>query len=81
MPLKEVRLSIIEERLPRAMQTFLQEADLRIEQFIANRRVRISGFVPSDFVTVFHALNSVVDADWQREICFVNGAVVLASLP
>ena len=63
MPLKEVRLSIIEERLPRAMQTFLQEADLRIEQFIANRRVRISGFVPSDFVTVFHALNSVVDAD------------------
>ena len=63
MPLKEVRLSIIEERLPRSMQTFLQEADVRIEQFIADRRVRISGFVPSDFVTVYHALNSVVDAD------------------
>lgn len=63
MPLKEVRLSIIEERLPRNIQTFLHEADQRIEQFIADRRVRISGFVPSDFVTVFHALNSIVDAD------------------
>ncbi len=61
MPLIDVPLNIRERRLPRDVAEFLKEADTRIQDFIAERKVRISGFVPSDFEPVFHALDAMAE--------------------
>lgn len=63
MPLTDVAVRIRERRLPREVQEFLEEADERIKAFIEERKIRISGFVPSDFEPVFHALETVVEND------------------
>ncbi len=54
-------MNIREGRLPRDIADFLVEANLRIEAFVQNRPVRISGFVPSDFDFVYGALEAVAD--------------------
>lgn len=61
MPLLDVRLNVRQRRPPRAIVDFLQEAGQRVEEFIANRPVRISGFVPSDFAEVYCVLEAVAD--------------------
>lgn len=63
MPLIDIPLQIRERRLPRDVAEFLEEADDRIKTFIAERKIRITGFVPSDFEPVFHALEAVVEND------------------
>jgi hypothetical protein len=63
MALRELQLNISSRRLPNEITEFLNEADARIHEYISSRKVRISGFVPSDFVAVYHALQAVVDAD------------------
>lgn len=63
MPLIDVPLNIRERRLPHDVADFLAEADRRIHDFIAERKIRISGFVPSDFEPVFHALDALVEND------------------
>lgn len=63
MALIDVPLMINDESVPRDIVRFLDDADQRIHNFISERQVRISGFVPSDFVTVYQALNALVEAD------------------
>ena len=61
MPLADVKLDIPHSKLPADVDSFLSEANQRIEEFIANRSVRISGFVPSDFDCVYFALEALAD--------------------
>lgn len=63
MALKELQLNILSRRVPSDVAEFLRDADARIEEFISNRPVRISGFVPSDYLAVFEALQAVVEKD------------------
>ncbi len=61
MPLADVKFDIPHSKLPADVDAFLSEANQRIEEFIANRSVRISGFVPSDFDCVYFALEALAD--------------------
>jgi hypothetical protein len=61
MPLVDVKLRCRQQRPPRDVADFLREANQRIEEFVAERRVRISGFVPSDFADVYAALEAVAE--------------------
>ena len=63
MPLTDIPLHIRERRLPRDIAEFLTEADDRIKAFVEEREIRITGFVPSDFEPVYHALHAVVEDD------------------
>ena len=63
MPLIDIPLRPRERRLPRDVAEFLEEADHRIRTFIKESEIAISGFVPSDFEPVFHALDAVVEQD------------------
>lgn len=53
MALADVPLRIRERRLPQDIVEFLNEANARIRQFVEERKIRISGFVPSDFEPVY----------------------------
>jgi len=61
MALVDVRLNIRERRLPRDVAEFLDEANDRIRRYVEERKVRVSGFVPSDFEPVFQALHAVAE--------------------
>lgn len=61
MPLVDIELSISETKLPDSVTAFLDEADRRIDRFLRANAAGPTGFVPSDFVTVFHALRSLAD--------------------
>jgi hypothetical protein len=52
----DVDISINGSVLPADVVAFLREADLKVGQFVRNIPVRVTGFVPSDFVTVYHSL-------------------------
>ena len=58
MPLLDIDISINGSVLPDDVVAFLREADLRVSQFVRNSPVRVTGFVPSDFVTVYHSLRA-----------------------
>ncbi len=49
--------------MPDDVVAFLREADLRVSEFVRNSLIRVTGFVPSDFVTVYHALRAVTEAN------------------
>lgn len=59
MALKDLKVTIPTRRLSPDIVDFLNEADARIHDYIADRHVRISGFVPSDFVEVYRTLDAV----------------------
>lgn len=61
MPLQEIELRIPESRLPADVAEFIDEANERIRNFIDDRPVRISGFVPSDFDQVYFALEAIAE--------------------
>lgn len=61
MPLIDVPLHIPERRLPRDVVEFLGESNQRIKQFVEEREIRISGFVPSDFEPVYQALDAIIE--------------------
>ncbi|GAF86733.1 unnamed protein product, partial [marine sediment metagenome] len=48
--------------LPDEVAAFLREADLRVSQFVRNCPILLTGFVPSDFVTVYQALRAIAEA-------------------
>ncbi|MEZ6122246.1 MAG: hypothetical protein R3C49_03595 [Planctomycetaceae bacterium] len=60
MALIDVPVNIRLRRPPFDVVTFLSDANHRIQDFIENRPIRISGFVPSDFDPVYQALESIV---------------------
>ena len=83
MPLADIDISINGSVLLDDVVDFLREADLRVSQFVRNRPVRITGFVPSNFVTVYQALRAVTEANLSpgTSLCeWGSGFGVVASL-
>ncbi len=66
MPLLDIEVSVNGSVLPDDVVAFLREADLRVSQFVENSPIRVTGFVPSDFVTVYHALRAITEANLAR---------------
>lgn len=62
MPLVDVELLLRPSVLPEEIRAFLCEADMRVSRYQENNAFRSNGFVPCDFVTVYHALRAIVDA-------------------
>lgn len=83
MPLVDIEISINNSVLPDDVAAFLREADLRVSQFVRNNPVPSTGFVPSDFVTVYHALRAITEANLApgHSLCeWGSGFGVVASL-
>ena len=83
MPLVDIEISIDYSVLSDDVVAFLCEADLRISQFVRNSLPRAPGFVPSDFVTVYHALRAITEAKLAPGNSFCewgSGFGVVASL-
>ena len=83
MPLVDIDISINGSVLPDDVAAFLREADLRVSQFVRNSPIQLSGFVPSDFVTVYHALRAITEANLApgASLCeWGSGFGVVASL-
>ena len=83
MALVDVEISPNGSVLPDDVVAFLREADLRVSQFARNGPIRVTGFVPSDFVTVYHALRAITEANLApgTSLCeWGSGFGVVASL-
>jgi len=83
MPLVAVELENNDSALPDDVADFLREADSRISQFVRNSPVRVTGFVPCDYVTVYHALRAIAEANLTAgtSLCeWGSGFGVVASL-
>ncbi len=83
MPLVDIEISINGSVLPDDVVAFLREADLRVSQFVSNSPIRITGFVPSDFVTVYRSLRAIAEANLApgTSLCeWGSGFGVVASL-
>ena len=79
----DIDISINGSVLPDDVVAFLREADLRVSQFVKNSPLRVTGFVPSDFVTVYHSLRAITEANLARgtSLCeWGSGFGVVASL-
>jgi len=57
--LVDVEYSLERTRIPDSVADFLHEANARTNDYLTHSRVRVSGFVPSDFVAVYWALRAV----------------------
>jgi hypothetical protein len=83
VPLVDIDISINGSVVPDDVVTFLREADLRVSQFVRNSPIRVTGFVPSDFVTVYHFLRALTEANVAPGTSFCewgSGFGVVASL-
>ena len=83
MPLVDIEISNNGSVLPDDIVAFLRESDLRVSQFLWNSPLRATGFVPSDFKMVYHALQAITDANLAHGTSFCewgSGFGVVASL-
>ncbi len=83
MSLVEIELSNHGSVLPDEIVAFLREADLRVSQFLQDSPRRATGFVPSDYKTVYHALQAITDTNLAPGNSFCewgSGFGVVASL-
>ena len=83
VPLVKIEISNHDSNMPNEIVAFLREADLRVSQFLENRPGRATGFVPSDFKTVYHALQAIADGNLApgTSLCeWGSGFGVVASL-
>ena len=83
MPLVDVEISINNTVLPDDILAFLHEADSRVSRFVDSRPICSTGFVPSDFVTVYRALRTIIESDLApgNSLCeWGSGFGVVASL-
>jgi len=62
MPLVDIELSIDRSDLPSDVRAFLREAYLRVGQHVRNSPIRLSGFAPSGFATVYRSMRAIVEA-------------------
>jgi hypothetical protein len=79
----DIDISIDDSVLPDDVVAFLREADLRVSQFVRNSPVRITSFVPSNFVTVYQSLRAITEASLASGTSFCewgSGFGVVASL-
>ncbi|EDL56192.1 class I SAM-dependent methyltransferase [Gimesia maris] len=63
MSLEEIEISNNDSFMPAEIVAFLHEADERVSQFLQASPRRATGFVPSDFKTVYHALQTITDTN------------------
>ncbi|WP_417380764.1 class I SAM-dependent methyltransferase [Gimesia sp.] len=61
MSLVEIEISKNDSFMPDEIVAFLREADERVSQFLQASPRRATGFVPSDFKTIYHALQAITD--------------------
>lgn len=83
MTLIDVEYTLERGHLPESIADFLHEANVRTEDYLHHSRVRVSGFVPSDFVCVYWALRAVVRDNMAAGNLFCewgSGFGVVASL-
>ncbi len=83
MPLVDIKISINPSVLPDDVGAFLRESNARVERYVTNSPIRVSGFVPSDFEIVYHALRAIVDKNMTPGNLFCewgSGFGVVASL-
>ena len=83
MPLVDIEISANGSVLPDDVVAFLREADSRVSQFVEKSPIRVTGFVPSDFVTVYRALRAIAEANLASgpSLCeWGSGVGVVASL-
>jgi hypothetical protein len=83
VPLVDIEISNNTSVLPDEIVAFLREADLRVSRFLDNSPLRATGFVPSNFKTVYHALQAITDANLASgtSLCeWGSGFGVVASL-
>ena len=83
MPLLDVDISINGSGLPSNVVAFLREAELRVNQFVRSSPDHVTGFVPSDFVTVYRSLRAITEANLAAgtSLCeWGSGFGVVASL-
>ncbi len=83
MPLQDIDISIEGSVLPDDVVAFLREADSRVSEYVRSRPHPVTGFVPSDFVTVYHALRAIAEANLAPGDLFCewgSGFGVVASL-
>ncbi len=83
MPLVDVELSVQKSAFPDEISEFLCEANSRISQYFQEKTVCPTGFVPSDFETVYHALRAIIEASLAPGNSFCewgSGFGVVASL-
>ncbi|MEO8499073.1 MAG: hypothetical protein ABI614_28750, partial [Planctomycetota bacterium] len=83
MPLVEIQLPDVTTALPGDVADFLADVDARVDEFMRNHPTWGSGFVPSDFVTVYHALRAISDLHLAagRHLCeWGSGFGVVAML-
>jgi len=83
VPLVDIEISMNGSVLPHDVVAFLREADLRVSQFVRNSPIRVTGFVPSNFVTVYQALRAITEGNLASgtSLCeWGSGFGVVASL-
>jgi hypothetical protein len=84
MPLAEVTLEVDSMPIPSPVKELLDEADRRMEEFVYRRRdTPIVGFVPSDWVAVYRALQRVTESQLTQGNSFCewgSGLGVVADL-
>ena len=83
MPLVDIEISVNGSVLPDDVVAFLREADLRVSQFVRNSPFFATGFAPSDYGTVYHALRAITEANLApgTSLCeWGSGFGVVASL-
>lgn len=83
MTLVDVDYTLERTRIPDSIADFLHEANIRTNDYLTHSRVRVSGFVPSDFVCVYWALRAVVHENMASGNLFCewgSGFGVVASL-
>ncbi len=59
MQLIDIEISSVPEALPDAVTDFLDEAQARVSRFVDEHALLPTGFVPSNFETVFRALVTI----------------------
>ena len=83
MPLADIEVAFDNSELPSNVSRFLREADDRVSEFVRNNPKRESGFVPSDYVSVYRALVAIRNAELSNgnSLCeWGSGFGVVSSL-
>lgn len=83
MPLTDIELEMKPVNLPNNVAEYLREADRRGCDFVSHLPSAFRGFVPSDYVCVYHALRAVAESDMASGNSFCewgSGLGVVASL-
>jgi hypothetical protein len=81
--LVDIEIAPDESDLPDDVLALLREADSRITQFGRSGPTQVTGFVPSDFVTVYRALKAIAETNLApgNSLCeWGSGFGVVASL-